>query len=342
MKLLIVTQIVDKEHPILGFFHRWIEEFAVHCEHVHVICLQEGTHSLPSNVTVHSLGKEAGKGRVTYLYRFYKYIWQLRHEYDNVFVHMNQVYVILGAPIWKITGKKIGLWYAHGAVSGSLKIATRFAAIIFTSTAEGMRIKSSKRTIVGQGIDINIFKIVPKVANSSLHIVTVGRISRSKNLETLLRASAILKQSNSVFRFKIVGVPLTAVDMSYSEEMRALTKQLGLQQEVEWVGGVSNYELPEILQQADIFIHDGATNSLDKVLLEAVLCGCTVISSNPAYRALTNPIAPEYIYPPKDYKKLAIIIKNYRQNTDKMSEVKDYFKAKFTLSNLISGIVEKY
>ena len=58
MKLLIVTQAIDSEHPILGFFHRWVEEFAKHCEHVHVICLQAGKHSLPANVTVHSLGKE--------------------------------------------------------------------------------------------------------------------------------------------------------------------------------------------------------------------------------------------------------------------------------------------
>ncbi|MCD5381655.1 MAG: hypothetical protein LR008_03730, partial [Candidatus Pacebacteria bacterium] len=107
MKLLIITQVLDTEHPILGFFHRWVEEFAKHCEQVHVICLQEGRHDLPDNVTVHSLGKEShqtggatlkrteGTGKVvprvlsrlitklTYILRFYKLIWQLRHEYDG-------------------------------------------------------------------------------------------------------------------------------------------------------------------------------------------------------------------------------------------------------------------
>ena len=58
MKLLIVTQIVDKNDPILGFFHRWIEEFAKHVEHIEVICLKEGKHKLPSNVHIHSIGKE--------------------------------------------------------------------------------------------------------------------------------------------------------------------------------------------------------------------------------------------------------------------------------------------
>ena len=57
MRLLILTQKVDINDDILGFFHRWIEEFAKRCEKVIVICLQEGRHDLPSNVKVLSLGK---------------------------------------------------------------------------------------------------------------------------------------------------------------------------------------------------------------------------------------------------------------------------------------------
>lgn len=121
-----MTQVVDLEHPVLGFFHRWIIEFAKHCEHVHVICLQEGKHDLPANVSVHSLGKEMGKGRLVYLYRFYRLIWSLRREYDKVFVHMNQIYVILGAPVWKLLGKRVGLWYVHKQVSVSLRLAVFF------------------------------------------------------------------------------------------------------------------------------------------------------------------------------------------------------------------------
>ena len=59
MRLLIVTQVVDQNDSVLGFFHRWIEEFAKNCEKVHVICLKESVHNLPENVAVHSLGKES-------------------------------------------------------------------------------------------------------------------------------------------------------------------------------------------------------------------------------------------------------------------------------------------
>ncbi len=97
MKLLILTQKVDKNDPILGFFHRWIEEFANHCEQVTVICLAKGKSTLPPTVSVLSLGKEAGQSRLKYLWRFYRYLWRERQNYDTVFVHMNQEYVLLGA-----------------------------------------------------------------------------------------------------------------------------------------------------------------------------------------------------------------------------------------------------
>ncbi|MEK7538915.1 MAG: hypothetical protein AAB552_03680 [Patescibacteria group bacterium] len=58
MKLLILTQKVDQNDDILGFFHGWIREFAKHAEQVTVIALGVGEYDLPKNVRVFSLGKE--------------------------------------------------------------------------------------------------------------------------------------------------------------------------------------------------------------------------------------------------------------------------------------------
>src|ERR1700727_851881 len=113
MNLLIVTQAVDLDDPILGFFHRWIADIARGCDRVHVICLKEGRHDLPENVFVHSLGKENGRSRSKYARRFYRYIRMYRDEYDAVFVHMNEEYVLLGAPLWRLWGKRIVLWRNH-------------------------------------------------------------------------------------------------------------------------------------------------------------------------------------------------------------------------------------
>ncbi len=342
MKLLIVTQVIDTEHPILGFFHRWVEELAKHCEQVQVICLQAGTYNLPPHVTVHSLGKEAGKGRLVYLVRFFKLIWVLRRQYDTVFVHMNQLYVILGAPVWRILGKRIGLWYAHGTVSSSLRLATFLTHIVFTSTSEGFRINTKKLVLVGQGIDTKQFVSGARSPSKTVHLITVGRISTSKNIDTLLQACALLKQRGQEFRFKIVGVATTESEKMYEHQVRKLTSELGLDEYVEWTGAISNRALPAVLQQSDIFIHDGSTNSLDKTLLEAALCGCIVVSSNPAYRSLTEAVLPELLFLPKDHVTLADKIVDTQNYKVKAEAVRTLIKTQYDISTLAQNIISTY
>jgi len=58
MKPLILTQKIDINDDVLGFFHNWIKEFAKHCESVVVVCLRKGEYDLPENVKILSLGKE--------------------------------------------------------------------------------------------------------------------------------------------------------------------------------------------------------------------------------------------------------------------------------------------
>ena len=84
MRLLIYTQKVDKNDPVLGFFHQWIEEFAEHLDALEVVCLEKGEYTLPGNARVTSLGREEGKGRMTYVWRFYKHLFQ-PHSYIQLF-----------------------------------------------------------------------------------------------------------------------------------------------------------------------------------------------------------------------------------------------------------------
>ena len=113
MKLLIITQKVNKNDPVLGFFHRWIIEFAKYFEFVTVICLEMGEYDLPDNVKVLSLGKEERQSRLQYLIQFYWYARHERKNYDAVFVHMNQEYLILAGWLWRLVGKKVTMWRNH-------------------------------------------------------------------------------------------------------------------------------------------------------------------------------------------------------------------------------------
>lgn len=284
MKLLILTQVVDTEDPVLGFFHRWIEEFAKHYEHIHVICLREGAHTLPHNVTVHSLGKEEGASRFTYVLRFYRYIWQLRKEYDAVFVHMNQIYVILGAPLWRLLRKPVGLWYVHKKVSMSLRCAVVLTNYIFTTSPESFGITTKKRHILGHGIDMAQFSLSKKEKHDVLHVITAGRVSKTKRVKEMIAGIEALRQSGVQARLTIVGGPVTKEDEQYKEEI-----ERNLPQSVTLRGNVAHRELADVLHTADVFLNLSDTGSMDKAVLEALASGVPVVTSNPAFKTLLGP-----------------------------------------------------
>ena len=347
MKILIITQVLDINHPILGFFHRWVEEFATQCTEVHVIALQVGEYHLPANVFVHSLGKEHGQSRLKYLWCFYSVIWKYRKEYDSVFVHMNQVYVILGAPVWRLLRKKIGLWYAHGTVSRSLKIAVTLADTVFTSTPQGLQIDTPKRVIVGQGIDMELFSYKERTSNQIPRLIVDGRIAPSKNIDVLLRACALVRDSGQKFIFTIVGAPITAEEHAYAKKIKALVQELQLTEFVHWQGGVTQAQLVPLLHASDIYIHDGATQSLDKVLVQAVATGLPTISSNMAFAVILKPLAPELVFSAHDSKALAekikcLLIIPMIHKYDLMMPVTSLFQKSFCIKRLVSDIIKKY
>ncbi len=303
IKLLIITQKVDINDDILGFFHGWIEKFAGKFEKIIVICLQEGDYDLPRNVKVLSLGKERGKSKIKYLINFYRFIYRERKNHDTVFVHMNPIYVILGGLFWKLRHKKISLWYAHGYADWRLKLAERIANIIFTSTKEGFRIKSKKLKIVGQGIDTKKFKPIAKKENRVFKIISVGRISPSKDYETLIKAIEDLKDIN--FEVEIIGGVGLPGDESYSERIKELVKKEELKRAIKFLGPLPFKKIASHLQSADLFVSMGLTGSLDKVLLEAMACGLPILTCNEALENVLGKYRKVLMYPKKDFKFLA-------------------------------------
>lgn len=283
MKLLIITQKIDKEDPILGFFHAWVKEFSKYFDNITVICLYKGKYDLPSNVRVFSLGKESGEYRLKYIFNFYKYIWKERKNYDKVFVHMNQIYVLLGGFIWKIFNKEVYLWYTHKSVTQSLKLSLIFIKNVFSASKESFRVQTSKLKVMGHGIDLDLFTFEnnKKYTDGNLNLVTVGRISRSKDLLTIINAIKVLKEKINI-KIQIIGGTLTNDDNLYFDEINRYINDNNLSKYVEFLGSMSQDQILPYIKSADIFIHASSTGSLDKAALESLVCGTLVISSNDA------------------------------------------------------------
>ncbi len=284
-KLLIITQKVNATDPILGFFIRWIEEFSKHFSSVTVICLEKGECQLPANVRVLSLGKELGASRYHVLLRFIQGIWSERNEYDTVFVHMNPIYVIVGGFFWHMLGKKVSLWYTHKHVDFKLRLATKIADRIFTASKESFLLTSPKVLITGHGMDIIQFPLcVPPPV--PLVLISVSRISATKNQKQIIEVLEALRQEPEYADSKlvIVGAPITSEDGVYQKEIVGYVQKRELSAHVTFVGPVVPKDIQKQHALAHVFINMSDTGSLDKAVLEAMLSGLIVITTNRAFR----------------------------------------------------------
>lgn len=105
--------------------------------------------------------------------------------------------------------------------------------------------------------------------NKTLSCTMVARFTDFKDHATLLRAFALVKGD---VRLKLVGEGETLM------AARKLADDLGIRERVEFTG--SRGDVPEILQQTDIFVLASKTETLPISILEAMRAGLPVVASD--------------------------------------------------------------
>jgi len=308
MKLLIITQKVDIKDSILGFFHEWIERMAQKAEMVYVICLYEGEHHLPDNVEVFSLGKEKGKSRVKYIFNLYRYFFNLAGKIDIIFVHMNTIYVVLLGPLAKLFGIPLAHWKVHKGEIPFFNTAIMLADKIITVSKESLEYETSKKVTVGHGVDTDFF--VPpseRPSKEKKEIITIGRISPSKNQKALIEVADILVNQKGVrdIKFKIVGPAFTEKQKEYLASLQEIVKDKNLEEFVDFVGPVTHEETLNYYQGADLFVSFCNTTGLDKVLLEAMSCGTVIFTSQDTLVPFLGDYREKLIVEDEDYNQAA-------------------------------------
>lgn len=345
MKLLIITQKVDINDDVLGFFHDWLNKLAQKAE-LFVIANYVGQYNLPLNVKVFSLGKEKGAGKLVKFLKYQKLLITLLPKCDGVFFHMCPEYVVVAGLWLRIFRKKTLLWYTHKAVNWKLKLAEKLVDKIFTASKESFKLASKKVEITGHGINVEKFQIPStksqtniKIPNSKFQIITAGRIAPVKNIEVLVDVAEILKRGNINFEVKIAGRPIIESDKIYFEKLKNLIKEKKLDDKIEFIGSIPNKNIAEFYQSGDLFVNFSDTSSLDKAVLEAMVCGLEVLTSNEAFIDVFNGGIFIEENPEKIAKK---IIEIAGSRSDKSNSFVKYVFANHNLDNLISKIINFY
>ncbi|MBI2108847.1 MAG: glycosyltransferase family 4 protein [Parcubacteria group bacterium] len=347
MRILILTQKVDAADDVLGFFHPWIHRFAQYCEGVTVICLEKGVHTLPNNVGIFSLGKERGTSRISYIFNFYKYIWNLKNRYDAVFVHMNPEYIILGGLLWRLWNKKIGLWYVHRQVNMKLRIAEKLAHVVFSTTPEAFRLKSKKVNFLGHGIDFAHFtRKKDEPLHTPLRILHVGRITPIKNLEILFEAAHALERKYNIHAMiTCIGAPVYKTDVEYFKKLKTLVKEKNISESVFFKGAISYTDMLDYYKEADISVNLTPTGGMDKAVLESIACGTMALSANKAFSEVFGIHGKSLLYKERDANDLAqkinsLCIKGEEEVLNIQEYLYNQVKQNFDLKNLIKRITQ--
>ncbi len=345
--ILIITQKVNAKDDLLGFFVGWLHEFSKNFEKVFVITLEKGAYELPKNVFVYSLGKENSNLKIARALTFYKLLFQLVPKTDGVFAHMSPVFAIASWPVAVLYRKRIILWYLHRSVTGRLKLAEKLCYKIVTASKESLKLISSKVIEIGHGIQVEQFKTVRNWPNKKLEILSVGRISRIKDYETLLEAAKILKDKDLNFQVKIVGQPIMVPDFKYQKLLVSLQEKLELKDVVEFVGFVPYSQMVRYYKETDLVIGLTPYGGIDKVILEGMASGCLVLTSNEANRRYFGHYADNLIFNHHDSVHLAHKIESLNcMPAEQKKEMSEFLvrsvEQNHNLTNLINRISKLY
>lgn len=279
MKLLIVTQTVDSTDSSLGFFHAWIEKMATSFDSVEVICLYEGVHELPANVSVHSLGKEKGSvSRLHHSLHFLSLIWHLRNQYDRVFVHMNQEYVLLGGLVWNVFRKPVYLWRNHYAGSVLTRLAGVLSTRVFYTSIHSYTAGFANASHMPVGVDTELFSGRSEI-RTPRSILFLGRIAPAKRPDVLLEALILLAKRNIDFTASFYG-PTLPEHKTYAYALKTRVSGTALEDRVSFHEGIPHSQTPAVYQAHDIYVNLSASGMFDKTLFEAAMSGCLVLATS--------------------------------------------------------------
>lgn len=154
-----------------------------------------------------------------------------------------------------------------------LIIITRFLANLFADKVIAVTpaifkyIPKKKMIYIPNGVDTNVFKPINKgKANKKTVILSVGRLEKQKNYDSLIKALVGLD-----VKLKLIGKG------SLKEDLTRLAQEKKVDLGV--IDQVNNEDLPSYYNQADIFILSSFNEGFAKVLIEAMACGLPVIAS---------------------------------------------------------------
>jgi glycosyltransferase involved in cell wall biosynthesis len=149
-----------------------------------------------------------------------------------------------------------------------------------------LQVDPSKISLIYEAVDHDIFKLgdrdaarghVASFGVARPFVLFVSSLWRYKNADGLLRAWREVRHALAGRQLVILGAER---DEKYSAELHQLVAELGIADDVVFVGGVPNEETAQFYQAADLLVYPSFNETFGLPILEAMACACPVVTSN--------------------------------------------------------------
>lgn len=161
------------------------------------------------------------------------------------------------------------------ALSLVVPLVLKFAKHIIVTTSENQKIARS--ILIPNGVDPDVFK--PTSGRENNLIVSVGRLEPQKRYDLLIKA---VSQSRYRSRIELVIIG----EGSKAFELRLLAKKLNVK--LKLINNLPYLQLVAWYQKATIFALTSDYEGQPKTLIEALSCGCPVLTTNFSGNPITH------------------------------------------------------
>jgi L-malate glycosyltransferase len=251
---------------------------------------------LNSRVEVISLPFKGAKGYILNLFALKQ---ALRDIQPDIFhVHYATGYGLLGT----MTGyqpRMVSVWgsdiynFPHKSILHKSLLGQILAsAQIIGSTSNAMAVETlktypelkDKLRVTPFGVDTNQFKPLVTGPNNTNNFVigTVKSLSPKYGIDLLIRGFAHFKNELKRMQSSLNIKLLIAGDGPQKSELMALSKELGIEEGVEFRGLVSHQDVPQTINEMDLFValSQEHSESFGVAVVEASACAKPVVVSN--------------------------------------------------------------
>ena len=131
--------------------------------------------------------------------------------------------------------------------------------------------------VILNGVDTHFLRNEQKrneFVSPRLNILAIGRLDWQKNYETMFLSLKILKTRGADFTLHILGDGIP----DYKESLIKIAEDLGILSNIVWEGWQK--DVPNWFNKSDLFLHTALDEACPLVLIEALLHGIPMVSSN--------------------------------------------------------------